>query len=338
MGSDEKPDWPVWATLVSPPDHPVTAAAEADARDAAARFGHFVVRGPVFGLAARAEGQRSWRVLTAVSSGDPQSARDSMQSKLWFRAKDEAENRIQRRELLQAVKRLESERVDDMTVLGVHYKVVRADEIVYTHDGTVEGPRPTDPEPADPEWGTGHRGPALDEGLVIDPATPVSPMAAAERHALGGLHYTATRYPEDVRADSARALHTHPAVIVLPAAFAVLEETPGAWTPVGALHSTAQEARKQLHFQLDWLWPRMPHDGGGFTPEQFRQAAAQLRAQPRAQHYELLSRRFVVARMTRVLRIGPDGPEGPRPSDVNASDPGEQHAPMDEDGTIHYDA
>lgn len=100
-------------------------------------------------------------------------------------------------------------------------------------------------------------------------------------------------------------------MIVLPAAFAVLEETPGAWTPIGALHSTAQEARKQLHFQLDWLWPRMPHDGGGFTPEQFRQAAAQLRAQPRAQHYELLSRRFVVARMTRVLRIGADGPEGP---------------------------
>jgi hypothetical protein len=337
MGSDEESGWPVWLTLVSDPDHPVAAAAEADARDAAARFGHYVIRGPLFGLAARAEDEKAWRVLTAVSLGDPQAARDSMQSKLWFRAKDEAKDRTQRRELLQAVARLETERLDDLMVLGVRYKVIRADEIIYTHDGTIEGLRPTDPEPADPEWGTQQKGSALDAGLVIDPATPVSPMAAAERHALGDLHYTAARYPEDVRADSAHALHTHPAVIVLPPAFAVLEETPGTWTPLGGLFTCAQEARKQLHFLLDWLWPRMPHDGGGFTPEQYRQAAAQLRAEPRASQYELLGRRFVVARMTRVLRIGPDGPEGPRPSDVDASDPCEQHAHMDEDGTIRYD-
>ncbi len=329
----------MWVTLVTAPDHPVTAAAEADARDAAVHFGHYVIRGPVFGLVARAEGERGWRALTSISRGDAQSARDSMQSKLWFRAKDEAEDRVQRRELLHAVKRLESERIDEMTVLGVQYKVVRADEIVYTRDGTVEGPRPTDPEPADPEWGTQRVGPDLDDGLVIDPAIPVSPMTAAERHALGGLHYTASRYPEDVRADSANALHTHPAVILLPPSFAILEETPGTWSPVGGgLHTTAQEARKQLHFLLDWLWPRVPQDGGGLAPEQFREAAALLRAEPRARAYELLGRRFLVARVARVLRIGPDGPEGPRPSDVDISDPGEQHAPMDEDGTIHYGA
>lgn len=72
-----------------------------------------------------------WRVLRPLSSGDAQTVRDSLLSVLWFRAKDDAEDRVQRRELLAAVARLETEKVDALTTAGVRCRVVRGDECTY---------------------------------------------------------------------------------------------------------------------------------------------------------------------------------------------------------------
>ncbi len=51
------------------------------------------IRGPLFGVVAQDadDGQR-WRVVVSVSSGFPQMARDSLISRLWFRARDEADH------------------------------------------------------------------------------------------------------------------------------------------------------------------------------------------------------------------------------------------------------
>ncbi|MBT2405176.1 MULTISPECIES: DUF5954 family protein [unclassified Streptomyces] len=70
----------------------------------------------------------------------------------------------QNRELL-----LETEPVDEVTAAGTRYRVVRADEFLYSNAEGPEQPRPTDPEPADRGWGIRTRDPEPDTGFVIQP-------------------------------------------------------------------------------------------------------------------------------------------------------------------------
>ncbi|WP_026219289.1 DUF5954 family protein [Embleya scabrispora] len=49
--------------------------------------------------------------------------------------------------------RLETETVDELHVLGTRYRIVRGEEYIHTDGDTPEPPRPTDPDPAIPDWG-----------------------------------------------------------------------------------------------------------------------------------------------------------------------------------------
>ncbi|MFF4185053.1 DUF5954 family protein [Streptomyces sp. NPDC001691] len=341
--------------VVRVPVDPVEAAVEADAVDAAARTGGFVVRGPLFGVAAQDDRDGpGWRVIVAVTAGCPQQARDSLNSKLWFRAKDEARSRQERRALLAAVARLETERVDELAVDGTRYRVVRAEEYAMSGPEGLEGPRPTDPEPLVPDWSRGVRGPEVDDGLVLDAEAPVTPTQALEQLALRDLRYTGDRYPAAVRADSRRAVDLHPDVVLLPPTFTVVERTTGPWTPASGQHATVHAARRSLDFSLTWLWPRthglistdaemdvdarsvsagdrdVPHAA---VLAEHAAAADRLRA-GRVNRLEFRDTVYQIARIRRLMRWGPDGPEGPRPSDVNTQDPVRLHPPLDEDGTI----
>ncbi|MEV7520477.1 DUF5954 family protein [Streptomyces sp. NPDC091371] len=345
--------------VVRVPVEPVEAAVEADAVDAAARAGDVVVRGPLFGVAAQSAGDGPrWRVVLEVTAGCPQQARDSLNSMLWFRAKDHAQDREERRSLLAAVARLESERVDELTAAGTRYRVVRAEEYAVAGPDGIEQPRPTDPEPAVPNWDRAAKDPGIDEGLLLDPDAPVTPTQALEQLALRTLRYTGERFPEDVRADAHRALDTHPDVLLLPATFTVVEQTAArGWSPVTGPHSTAHAARKSLDFFLTWMWPRMsghiPEDadprsdartpataGGAGSADRraaelaaYAGAADSLRA-GRVNRLEFQGAVYQLVRTRRLLRWGPDGPEGPRPSDVNGQDPARIHPALDEDGRM----
>ncbi|MEU5216553.1 DUF5954 family protein [Streptomyces sp. NPDC020807] len=56
--------------------------------------------------------------------------------------------------------------------------------------------------------------------------------------------YSRRRFPRQVLEDSARAVRTHPDVVLMPAAFLVVERTgDGNWEPGGGLHATAHDAR-----------------------------------------------------------------------------------------------
>ncbi|WP_282692637.1 DUF5954 family protein [Streptomyces sp. CC208A] len=350
-----------WPVTVRVPVEPVEAAVEADALDAAMRSRALAVRGPLFGVAAQgAEDGRRWRVVLEVTEPCPQDARDALNSFFWFRAKDEAGSREERRALLEAVARLERERVDELTVLGTRYRVVRAEE--YTGldaHGDVEVPRPTDPEPLSPDWSRGARDAKIDQGLVLDPEAPLSPVRAAERLSLRTLAYTGTRFPGAVLRDSARAVESHPDVLLMPALFRIMERSGDKpWTLGGGLHATPHDTRRSLDFLLVWSEPRriglipydiardirMPVDARTLVAEGtdpavaelavFVETADRLRAQ-RLDQVEVHGTTYRIGRTRRLLRWGPDGPEGPRPSDIDNHAPSALHPPLDEDGVIH---
>ncbi|MFB7609927.1 DUF5954 family protein [Streptomyces gardneri] len=350
-----------WPVVVRVPVGPVEAAMEADALDAAVRHSALAVRGPLFGVAAQSgDGGRRWRVVVEVTHGCPQQARDALNSHLWFWAKDEAKSRQERRALLAAVARLEMEYVDELTVLGTRYRVVRAEEYAALDEhGGIETPRPTDPEPLTPDWspGAGARSRRVDDGLVLDPDAPLSPLQAAERVALRLLAYSGTGFPASVLADSARAVESHRDVLLMPAAFLIVERTGnGPWSPGSGLQATAHDARRTLDFALTWMEPRtrglIPYDAdrtvdarrpaAGHTEaaaaelKEFAEAADRLRA-GRCDEVEAHGTVYRIARSRRLLRWGPDGPEGPRPSDISTHAPAALHPRLDEDGTVHLD-
>ncbi|MFE6685134.1 DUF5954 family protein [Streptomyces sp. NPDC057743] len=343
--------------VVRVPVEPVEAAVEADAVDAAVLAGDVAVRGPLFGVAAQdADDKPRWRLVVSVATGCPQMARDSLNSLLWFRAKDEAQDRAERRALLAAIARLESEPVDELTVLGTRYRIVRAEEYVGMGPDGIERPRPTDPEPVSPNWDRGSRDGKFDEGFVLDPDAPVTPAQAAERLTLRGMAYVGSQYPDDVLLDSHRAVTTHPDILLLPATFKIVERTGTEWKSGSGLHVSAHDARKTLDFSLTWWEPR----GRGLIPMEadhtvdarsqvaedpeagdgelaaYAEAADQLRA-GRVNQLEVLGTVYRIGRVRRLVRWGPDGPEGPRPSDVNQQPPSRIHLPLDEDGNIQYE-
>jgi hypothetical protein len=335
MSSDERVEPDGLVMRVRPVDHPVAAAEEADAADAARRFAHYIIRGPVFGLAARGPGEAGWRVVAPAVEGFPQASRDALNSYLWLKAKDDTDDPAARCELLAAVARLEREPLDELAVRGVRYRVVRAEEYVYTNEDGLEPPRPADRDAVLPDWSGSAAEPEVDEGFVIDHFAVTGVVAGTERLALRELRYRSDRYPADVRADSRRALDTHPGTVVLPAAFRVVERTEDGWEPFSTIMATPHAARRTLVTALTEVWPRVHR----LTPQEeadYERAATRFRAAGRANELAVRDRRFFIARIGRVVRIGLDGPEPPRPSDVDPYGPSKIRPTMDEHGTISY--
>ncbi|WP_330242095.1 DUF5954 family protein [Streptomyces sp. NBC_00525] len=343
--------------LVRIPVEPVEAAMEADARDAALRQ-TVAVRGPVFGVVSQKEGEgRRWRVVIEVTHSCPQVARDELNSRLWFRAKDDAKDKTERRALLAAVSRLETEELTDLTVLDTRYRVVRAEEYAGMNaDGGLEFPRPTDVEPLNPTWDHSS-GPGVDDGLVLDPDAPLSPVQGVERLSLRSLAYTGSRYPDNVRRDSARAVKTHPDVVLMPTGFMVVERSGDkGWTMGGRLHATPHDARKSLNFILTVWEPRMrglipigalmDTDAHSVVAEGTSPAVAELAEYAAASdrlregmlnELEAHGTTYRIARIRRLVRWGPDGPESQRPSDIASQPPAVLHLRLDEDGVVHPD-
>ncbi|NJQ15065.1 DUF5954 family protein [Streptomyces bohaiensis] len=337
MTSDEETCAPPLVMRVAEPDHPVAAAMEADAAVAARRYRHYTVRGPLFGVAAQcADHPDRWEVVCPITDGSGQQARDRLQSALFFRAKDDIDDPEQRRRLIAGVAVLEKEAVDELVVDGRRYRVVRADEFLYLDDDGPETARPTDPQPARPVWDTRGREPEPDEGHVIDHTAASGLMAGAERLALRDLAYRADSYPPQVRRESERALETHPGVVLLPPSFRVVERCPGGWTMTAGPFATAHGARTFLYAALKLTFP-MLLDLGAEEKEEYVRIAEEWRRRGDANRVSAGEKEYAIARIGRLVRIGADGPEGPRPSDIDPHGPMRMHPRMDPDGALHYD-
>ncbi|MEQ4193647.1 DUF5954 family protein [Streptomyces sp. YIM 103828] len=345
--------------VVRAPEDPVEAVTEADACDAPLDVDTALIRGPLFGVAAQElDGEDSrWRVVSALKEGCPQQARDALMDMLWLRAYEESATREERRALLPWIARLERERLDELTVLGTRFRVVRADEYAAVGPDGIETPRPTDPEPAvqagEEPPGEGR----LDEDVILDPDTPLTPSQAAERLLMTGLVQTAATFPDDFRQDARRAISTHPDVLILPVTFRLVQRRGFTWQLGGSLHAAPYWARKSLVFSLSWFEPRekglIAWDFGNrqddarscmaaATPEvaaaleAYADAADRVQAE-RLNEVEVLGTLHRVARARRLVRWGADGPEGPRPSDVNVQEPCQIRPRLDEDGVIHHE-
>ncbi|MFD8939814.1 DUF5954 family protein [Streptomyces sp. NPDC059578] len=319
-------------------DDPAEWVTEADAVEASYRYPHLLLRGPVFGLAVQEpDGERRWSVLTPVMAGRPQEARDSLNSHLWFKAKDDTDDPAARRELLAAVAVLEREPVNEVAALGRRYRVVRGDEFARGGAEGLEPPRSTDPEPADRSWEFPKEGTPLPEvGTALDPARERGLMAEALKLALRDFCYQGTSFSREMREDSARAVRTHPEVALLPVGFCVAERQGERWRPRGALAPTPHDARRLLFDALRDFWPRAMGLDARRTAA-YARAAERFRAAARADEVRVGGEHFRVCRIERMVRWGEDGPEGARASDVDAYGPERMHPRMDEDGTVHFD-
>lgn len=311
---------------------PVSEVTEVDTIRAAERYPHVVIRGPVFGFAEQrpAHGP-AWRLLDDVNAPFPQHAREALGSHLWSRARDEtvAGDRL-RAQLLDAVRRLETEPVDELTVASTRYRIVRGDEFARLGPEGIEGPRPTDPdEPvAGADWHGRRRARSRTRGLLIDHASPTGIMESIQRMELLALRYEAPRIPAEARADSARAIETHPGVVLLPAAFTFAERRRSSWEPMAALQASPHEARVTLHAYLAEFLPKLEQEVSAEDADAYQRAAEEFRAGPRRDEVTVLGRRFRIIRVERLVRFGPDGPEPPRPSDLDPYGPCAIHPPL----------
>ncbi|UCM89862.1 DUF5954 family protein [Streptomyces marincola] len=312
---------------------PVSEVTEQDTIEAAERYPHIVIRGPVFGFAEqRREDGPAWRLLNDVSDGFAQHSRDGLNSYLWFKAKDETRPGDPLREqLLAAVARLETEPVNELRVGDTRYRIVRGDEFARIGPDGLEGPRPTDPD--DPVRDLAERrdreAASRTRGFVIDHASPTGVMESIQRMELLPLHYEAKRIPRHIREDSRRALTTHPGLVLLPATFTFAERKSTSWEPMATLQSTPQEARATLYNYLAEFLPKLEQGVSAADAEVYARAAEEYRAGP-ADELCVLGRRFRVIRVERLMRIGPDGPEPPRASDEDPYGPMQLHPPLAE--------
>ncbi|MFE3070188.1 DUF5954 family protein [Streptomyces sp. NPDC059247] len=317
-------------------EDPVAWVTEIDAAEAAVKYPGLSVRGALFGVAAQEPGG-PWEIVLPVRSGMPQETRDSLQSHFFFRAKDETDEPVERRALMDAVDLLAQERVNELDVLGLRYRVIRGDEFARSSDDGLEPPRPTDPEPVFRVWErrlTPGRCP--DTGVVFDPEGMRGPMAEALRFGMRDFRYTGKRYPAGVRDDSQKAVSTHPDVAMLPVTFGIVEREGSGWVPCGGLEPSPHDARRTLYDDLTDLWARI-YQWGDEKRERYRRAGELFRAAGSSDQALVDGREFRICRVERMVRFGPDGPEGPRPSDVDEYDPSPMHPRMDDDGTLHYD-
>lgn len=332
-------------------DDPAAWVTEADAVESSYRYPDLLVRGPVFGLAAQHTGGRdpalgpwrdggddgAWRVLKPLISGSPQEARDSLNSFLWFRAKDDTDDPRLRRRLLDAVTVLENEPADEIEVLGCRYRVVRADEFARRGDDGLEPPRPTDPEPGNDHSWDGDRDRVWPEvGLDIDPDREDGLMAGAMKLGLRSFSYSGPLFPDHVRRDSELAAERYPDIALLPVGFSVVELADGRWTTRGILLPSPHDARRSLFDGMNEFWP-MLYEFDEEERAEYARVAEEFKAAGRADEARVGDSLYRVCRIERALRCGPDGPEPPRPSDPDGWGPMKLHPTMDDDGTLRHD-
>jgi hypothetical protein len=293
---------------------PAAAVADVDAWKAREHYPDLLgAGGPLFGATLELE-TGGWEILT-FGDAAPQSARESLAMVMRRRAAEaeKAGDPAAQAELLRAAERLDREVIDELTVAGSRYRVLRAEPYIRMGPTGPEPPRPSDPDPVESE--PRHELVRPVNGFVIDPLTESGMSEAILRVELLSRVPKRGLVPADVHRDAEVASRTHPGGLLLPVEFMTVEYVDGDWRPTAATSPTPQSARDTLALYLRVLAPVLE----GLDDEErvvYAEAADRLDAE-RPHEIDVAGKPMRVVRVERLVRIGPDGPEGPRPSDFD---------------------
>lgn len=282
---------------------PVKAVAALDALHAQRRFPLLVLTGPMFGIAEQTPA--GWQVIN-LGEATPQCSRDDLAAHLRLLARDEAEPQ----EFLDAAKILDWERHDELTVAGRRFRVIRVEQIIRMNAEEPEPPRPTDPDPRVP-W------PRRQETLCAPPAYTDAQAELALQFA-EAVHRPGFLSGE-ARAQAQQAIVDHPVLIAMAPAFSVAEYLHDGWRSATAACETPQRARQSLAEYLQHVIPAVEQPSED-TRTAYVHAALRLTT-ARLNELKVLGRRFRIVRLEKIARLGPEGPEMPRPSDFDPDPP-----------------
>lgn len=321
--ADDVPSQPTGRAAA--PEAPLAGLADIEAWKARKRYpSTLFAGGPVFGV-ARELSRGRWRLHPYFAGLAPQDARDALAAHLRLSAREASAAGDDRAaaQYLAAAGRLDWERLDELTAAGERYRVVRAERFIRMGPDGPEPPRRSDPDPGSGRSRSGDplAGEDPAAGLVVDPAQDAGGEAGGVLRVelLTALRAKGT-VPREVREDSRAASLTHPGGVLLPATFMAAEREGGRWRP----HSTGTAATPgdardglALHLRVMAPWQR---ELSAREHEVYKQAADRLDEQG-CDELQVAGRHFRIVRVERLLRVGPDGPESPRPSDADPLPP-----------------
>ncbi|OLT30562.1 hypothetical protein BJF79_38605 [Actinomadura sp. CNU-125] len=285
---------------------PVEAVRDREAAERMLAYPKIIAAGPPeFGLAEQAEGV--WRILS-LDSMDPYAARIDLAIRLRDgAAKADPAVAAEMRALADLFdpEDLGAPVPGECAVDGRRYRIVRVPPFARLGTDGPEPVRATDVE----------GGPV--DGFRLDPAAPVGPADATLRLELLGLVPDPGSVPDDERAEALAAVRAYPGVVLLPPLFAVVEDRDDHWRPITG-GTGPQDARRALSHYFRRTLPRFPPPE---TPPpspgelaEYARAADRIDAE-RGVEFVACGRRFRIARVARMIRVGPDGPEPARESD-----------------------
>jgi hypothetical protein len=267
--------------------------------------------GPTYGVMERTG--TGW-LMSPMTDPTPQTARDGLG--WWFRilARRRSTGEPVREEYWEASALLERERLNELTVAGRCFRVVRADRFFRYGLTGPEQPRSTDPD-TDRTAGRGTFD-TLTAGLLGPAETPGTAALLGERWEAVP---TGEVVPAEVTADARKALITHPKIVMLAPRYAVTEQKDGHWPAQTGAIPSPHDARRALAMYFNEMVPVLLQ-----PPDEelaaYRQAAQRLERE-RLHQIRVAGRRFRIMRVETAVRVGPDGPESPRPSDHDPEPP-----------------
>ncbi|MER6916966.1 DUF5954 family protein [Streptomyces sp. NPDC000594] len=313
---------PAYLTFrVMPQQGPIAAFAEEEALRARERYPELMGMGlPTFYFTRESE-RGGWEILSEGGT-TPQSARDGLGTHFRRMAAD-SDSGKRAKAAMAAVDKLEWVAVNEMTVLHRRYRIVRSEQFIRMGPDGPEPPRPSDPDPGRRTPGESHALPSRTPGFMIDPYTGTGLSEGLLRYDLANFVVAPGAVTEEVFRDAQRARHTHPGTVLLPAEFAIAEREAGRWRSYTGSCPTPQGARDALttHFRI--VKPALQELTE--TAERAYAEAADRFDEGCGTGVSVLGRHFRVIRVEQVVRIGPDGPEPPRPSDHDPELPASAH-------------
>jgi len=318
---DYRDDVPAYLTIrVTAQEGPIAAFAEQEAGEAAMRYPDLMGVGIPEFFHAKEREAGGWE-LFGYGNDTPQGSRDSLGSVFRLRASEAEKTGDEgaRRKWMAAALRMDREVVNDLRVRGERFRIVRASRFVRMGPNGPEPPRPSDPDPA--EVGEAYKVGPRTKGFVVDPVTGTGLSDGILKLDLIQFVGIAPGAPQTVRDEARRALHTHPGGVLLPAVYMISERVDGSWRAhnPGASDSTPQGARDSLAY---WLRVTAPYTLRLSEEKAAEYALMADRVDEKRLNVATVDGvRYRVTRVERLIRVGPDGPEGPRPSDFDPEPP-----------------